>query len=414
MAILNPMTVTELDAAIPELWDKKVRIDAARKSFWGKFTGKEGSDQPIIERRDFTQDPGNQINVQIASQLLQEGVTGDTTLRGSEEKYTLAQMTITPNVLRHAVAFNWRAKKQINFNAIQMAGDQLSTWLARRTDEDLFNELLNNNVPTTLFAGSAATRAALGPNDVFGTDEIRRGKLALQRQGALPIRTVLDGKQEIDWYGVVISECDEYNLKLDTVWNNAQQHAGERGDKNRIFAGSLGHYNSVHVYTHAAVRFGGRYGSYLRPEAVITTLLTAGATTLVVGTDSNVSYTKFFPTTGTLLIENEQITYTGKTNTTLTGLTRGANSTTAAQHATGVLVTAKNLGRAIFFGAEIAARVWGLDPTRITNVEDYGFEQGIGIMAYFGQKTVKDSASLFPNALIMETYSPNPNSASGI
>ena len=42
-----------------------------------------------------------------------------------------------------------------------------------------------------------------------------------------------------------------------------------------------------------------------------------------------------FPTSGTLLIGSEQITYTG-TNTdanTITGCTRGANSTTAASHA---------------------------------------------------------------------------------
>jgi hypothetical protein len=41
-----------------------------------------------------------------------------------------------------------------------------------------------------------------------------------------------------------------------------------------------------------------------------------------------------FPTSGTLLIDSEQITYTGTNtaNNTITGCTRGANSTTAATH----------------------------------------------------------------------------------
>ena len=39
-----------------------------------------------------------------------------------------------------------------------------------------------------------------------------------------------------------------------------------------------------------------------------------------------------FPTSGTLLVGTEQITYTGTTSTTFTGITRGANSTTAAAH----------------------------------------------------------------------------------
>jgi|TARA_R100000049_G_C1947730_1_gene93603 hypothetical protein len=39
-----------------------------------------------------------------------------------------------------------------------------------------------------------------------------------------------------------------------------------------------------------------------------------------------------FTTTGTLIIDNEQIVYTGKTGTTFTGITRGANGSTAAAH----------------------------------------------------------------------------------
>lgn len=39
-----------------------------------------------------------------------------------------------------------------------------------------------------------------------------------------------------------------------------------------------------------------------------------------------------YPTEGTITINSEQITYTGKTNSTLTGCVRGANGTTAASH----------------------------------------------------------------------------------
>ena len=46
-----------------------------------------------------------------------------------------------------------------------------------------------------------------------------------------------------------------------------------------------------------------------------------------------------FDSTGTVFIDNEQITYTGISTNTLTGCTRGANSTTAASHSNGVTVT---------------------------------------------------------------------------
>ena len=57
--------------------------------------------------------------------------------------------------------------------------------------------------------------------------------------------------------------------------------------------------------------------------------ITAGDTTITVDSVSQ------FPATGTLLIDSEQITYTtlNSSANTITGLTRGANGTTAASHA---------------------------------------------------------------------------------
>jgi hypothetical protein len=56
------------------------------------------------------------------------------------------------------------------------------------------------------------------------------------------------------------------------------------------------------------------------------------------------------PSAGTLVIETEQVTYTGKTGTTFTGCTRGANSTSAASHADNVAVTIKNCPHGPYYG----------------------------------------------------------------
>jgi len=50
-----------------------------------------------------------------------------------------------------------------------------------------------------------------------------------------------------------------------------------------------------------------------------------------------------FPASGTVLIDNEQITYTGISTLTLTGCTRGVNSTTPAAHLTGATVISKEV-----------------------------------------------------------------------
>jgi hypothetical protein len=70
-------------------------------------------------------------------------------------------------------------------------------------------------------------------------------------------------------------------------------------------------------------------------EVETTTLdgaLTDSATTVTVASTTG------FTSTGVIFILGEQISYTGITSTTFTGCTRGANSTTAAAHATGVQV----------------------------------------------------------------------------
>jgi hypothetical protein len=55
-------------------------------------------------------------------------------------------------------------------------------------------------------------------------------------------------------------------------------------------------------------------------------------------TTVTVDSTTGFPDSGTIVIESEWIDYTGKTSTTLTGLSRGAHGTTAAAHSNNVAV----------------------------------------------------------------------------
>jgi len=76
---------------------------------------------------------------------------------------------------------------------------------------------------------------------------------------------------------------------------------------------------------------------YISQEDDVTTTnldgsLTDSATTITVNSTTG------FSSAGTLHIANEQVTYTGTSSTTFTGVTRGANSTTAAAHADDVQV----------------------------------------------------------------------------
>ena len=56
-------------------------------------------------------------------------------------------------------------------------------------------------------------------------------------------------------------------------------------------------------------------------------------------TEIDLTSASAFDSSGTVYIDNEQISYTGISSNTLTGCTRGASSTTAASHHNGVTVT---------------------------------------------------------------------------
>jgi hypothetical protein len=74
------------------------------------------------------------------------------------------------------------------------------------------------------------------------------------------------------------------------------------------------------------------FGRHDRSESTLDSALTSSATTIPLSDASG------FPTSGTIKIDAEIITYTGKSTNNLTGATRGASSTTAAAHANNAVV----------------------------------------------------------------------------
>ena len=83
--------------------------------------------------------------------------------------------------------------------------------------------------------------------------------------------------------------------------------------------------------------------NYVTQEDDITSTTLNGSHSSSVGTLTLTSSTGF-SSTGTVYIGGEQVTYTGVSGNDITGCTRGANSTTAATHASGVTVAQFSTG----------------------------------------------------------------------
>lgn len=427
----NVHDTSDLDNFIPEHWDTKIRLDAERKAFWDKFEGEEGSNMPIIRRNDFTKNAGDVVHVDVLSRLKTQGVAGETSLKGKEGKLTSSQFDLKVDWLRNAVGFNKRGTKRAFINAAKIANQALSTWLAKTKDDECFAQLLDlgaqerlatadSATPTTIYPNDATSVATLASDDTMGAAELNKVKFVLGRKHALPIQTIMDGKQMIEFFGIVMDDiAAEYYLKNDATWKQVQQDAGLRGEKNRLFTGAFGQYNSLVVYVHKGLA---GEGTYLRPEAQVSAQSLANAEILFGTSGDRVPYQKGFVKGATKYV---RVAAADGTETAVTmdagAITSSVESEaeiekqyhlvahTHAQFEAGDLITQENhYASAIGFGAEAAARVWGMYPSAIRDMRDYGFEYGIGVEAVFGHKMIENTDAEAPNHVVLRHYCKNP------
>ncbi len=409
--------IAEVDAAIPEFWADSIITDANRESFWGSLAGKEGSMMPVIDKTGPLKEKGDKITFSTIEHLMGTGVTGESVLKGTEEKLGIGTFTVSADVVRHAVALSRKSTKQACFDEVQTARTLLKDWFTRKYDNDVFSTILAASTVDTLYANSKTTAASLNTTsgDYFTPSDIRLVRLALQRSGAMPLRTNKTNGRTIPIYGLVFGEMEEHYLNTNTAFVQSLREAWERfkgsSMMHPIFEGAVGIYNNMVLYPYYSI-LDIPQGTPLRPETTLSATLITSATTASVGVaaDSNTSasYTVFFASSGSLQIDSEIISYSGKTVSTFTGLTRGASSTTDAQHLAGALVTQRNVSSVIGFGAQAIFRAFPEQAEPIGEKDDYGEQIGLGIRAYYGHALKTSAKRAKAPVVILKCISPNP------
>jgi N4-gp56 family major capsid protein len=243
-----PTPIANVDAAIPEIWNAKLYMEAQRSMFWQRFEGEEGSGMPVIRKDDLSKEAGDVIHINTLKLLTGSGVTGESGLQGNEEALQMVQTDVTVDWLRHAVAINKRTKGRINFDFyVQAAQPLLSKWMADKMDRAIFTKF--GTATTALYGGDATSTEELASGDKMSTTLLSRIKTYMKHNLAMPIRT-MDGNE---YYGIVIHEFDEYNLKQDEVWQKAQREAANKGSDNPIFTGAVGIYDGMIIYVNSGI-----------------------------------------------------------------------------------------------------------------------------------------------------------------
>jgi len=239
---------SDIPGHVPILYGAMILRQALLDTFWDKFTGPEGSGKPIIQKSDLTSQPGNTIRIHTVKKLVAAGVTGNTTLRGTEENLGFDYQDVSVDQLRHATSNYIMTDEQSIYDLGNLSKVALAEWLSGKLDDHLFTVL--TTAPDNVIYGGNAT----GINDIDSTDKLTTTVISKARVKAKQLLIkpafVINGQS---YYGMVIDEFQAYDLKGDTVWTQANREAMPPGMDNPLFTGALGHWDGVVLYESARV-----------------------------------------------------------------------------------------------------------------------------------------------------------------
>lgn len=241
-----------------------------------KYMG-EDENAMIQVNEDLAKQKGDAITFNLIGGLTGEGVSGDSSLEGNEERLNTYSQQVTIDLYRNATLVAGKMTEQrYPFQIRDKAKPALLNWKAQKDESAMFLALgsidgtpyasaseaakdswLTNNADRVLFGAAVANNAANdhsaallqidATNDILNPAHLtllkRRAKLA--RPKIRPLRIGEGSGAEVFVY--FAHPLTTRDLKATDDWKNAQREAMARGMDNPIFTGAIGMYDGVIV-----------------------------------------------------------------------------------------------------------------------------------------------------------------------
>ena len=119
----------------PQLWDDEFFRDYVRMSRYKRYMGTD--EASIFQlKEELTKKRGDRVTMALVNELTGAGVTGNSTLKGNEERLNSRSDTLIVDVLRHAVAVDdWDVQKSV-IDLRNAAKVQLREWAQKTLRDD--------------------------------------------------------------------------------------------------------------------------------------------------------------------------------------------------------------------------------------------------------------------------------------
>lgn len=250
----------------PQQWDDEFFRDYVRASRYKRYMGTD--EASIIQlKEDLSKKKGDSVTYALVNELTGNGVTGNTTLKGNEERLSSRSQRVYVDVLRHAVAVDdWDMQKSV-IDLRNAAKAQLREWAMKQLRDGITNALgsidgtnysasiaadrntwVTNNADRVLF-GTATTNYnatfATAVANITTTEQCSPNALSLMKrlaQKASPkIKPVMVKEMDQEWYVCFVGPNCWRDLTEDNPTTNpltlANRDARVRGVDNPLFTG---------------------------------------------------------------------------------------------------------------------------------------------------------------------------------
>jgi N4-gp56 family major capsid protein len=273
----------------PEIWSELVRRDIKEKNVFKDFMGGEGSNQPVIQKRDLSAGGKTRVTFTSTTPIRGQGVLGEAVLKGNEDNLRFGTHSVEVDLIRHAVAYT-QVLQLLRFTGKtldQLSAELMSDWSARKQQDDMMLSFRNNALAQT--ANTATIGTWLSDSDnlsatgaTLTTDAIEESKLRLIAAGAQPMATDSDySGADVPQYLMFAPANIMNELRGDGAYAPALQYAAQRSTTDHpYFKGTLPAWENNVIYSHNIIfdTAEGRQGSPLLPIAFLGTAVIANAT----------------------------------------------------------------------------------------------------------------------------------------
>lgn len=255
---MSRTVITQADNINPKLVEERLLfIDTIKESFFGRFMSSDGS-SIVHERTDFTKKRGDTMYFPMRYRLTGDGVTGNQTMKGKEQKLETASFSVTLERYRNAILDDGALTRQRSpFPLPEEMRRALIDWGVERIDKLLMDALMAS--PTTaLYGGDAVSTATLEATDLLTPALLSKAKvqaLTQRSSKAIPLNPIMIGGRR---HLVLLASPDAvYDFKRNSEYQESVKDAMVRGTENPLFKGMIetadAIWDGVLIYSHENV-----------------------------------------------------------------------------------------------------------------------------------------------------------------